>query len=878
MESVQTQKNINLGMSQSSISTTNSIAIDSNTTSKQYQKQYKSDYDVEEMDLSFATLTGAVQNVANTTKKIATSASSWLMDKLEDVGGTIAENITPALTTALDNAKEVTSDMVNNIDKALNDASCEIASKSKSALDFIGEKFNEAKDATWYGITHPLETLERTGASIANTAVGLVQGVGEFGEALVDTSAILGSVIETPVLAVLDGANWLGSKIFDYEFESGTKKMWGEVMDFVATKHVADAFDSFHENNVVGKWLDEKSYSPFKSTGAVYKIADGVGYIGGIIALSLATMGIGGAVAGGTTGATAAGTSTLATINIGNIATAEITKQSVMNAGMAMFAGLGKNTQNAWADGASLGEGLGYGTAMSLWEGFEMFLGSSINSLKLAGVEGVKGQLLNTLSHVALDTIDGSSASFVNPIFQMIYAPTEENMQQIMYMINYDDNGNQISNKKWEDLTFTEKYNALFEYNGGWSSVGINAITAGAVSFLSEIPDIMKAVKKSKAKAQAVNLGDTQPLPVVDEKLETTQSLPKIGDEEFVTEEIPIIKHSQVELDSELKAALDKIQAHSTINAATMKKEILSSIEGIDDPILRAKKLYNELNKRLNYSFTYFENVDNDIGKDIYNQILSFDSLQSDSVICKGWSDLYRELLLESGFSESQIKILGKSNMGSHKWISIDLGNGQSIIADATDAIKGQTDLYNSKMGLPTQGFMILDSTNSNVRPISLYKNGQVNEEIFSSYIRDIDEQLGYADGGYEYEQIINAEKMFGDSTIAKEIAADPKGFAIDQILNSKMPENMDGFEAYVYNRKLIKNITESDDYCSGTLMPQLYSKVLNGEEIPLSVVRIQTDTQTLFQIYSKSTGNIFIDSVEQFNEFIKEFKFVRSG
>ena len=157
-----------------------------------------------------------------------------------------------------------------------------------------------------------------------------------------------------------------------------------------------------------------------------------------------------------------------------------------------------KNTEHAWNDGADLLEGMGYGLAKGSWEGLEMLLGASINSLKLAdlGVGAVGQQLATTGCHVALDTLDGASANFIDPLMQMIYNPNETNMEDIMRIVNFDENGNQISNKTWDDLTFSEKYDALFKYNGGWTGVMTAAASAGAMSFLSEIPDIRKAVKK----------------------------------------------------------------------------------------------------------------------------------------------------------------------------------------------------------------------------------------------------------------------------------------------------------------------------------------------------------------------------------------------
>lgn len=378
----------------------------------------------------------------------------------------------------------------NKVGDAVTKTAATVGNFVTSAASKVATFLGNAGNGIWNAITHPVDTLKKVGASVANVVIGFLQGVGEFLEALVDTCAIVVTAVASVFTGLADLCQWIGGKITGNEnWESVTKKMWGGTMNFVSTKYVQGAFQKFYEQKPIGKWLDANAYGPFKSTGAIYKVVDGIGYIAGVIALTIATMGIGGAAVG----ASSAGSGVA--VNLGSVATVTISKQSIMMGVTAATAGLGKNTQNAWADGASLGEGLTYGSAMALWEGLQMFGGATVNSLQFVGASGVSGQLLTTASHVGLDMIDGASAGFIDPMMQMIYNPNETNMEQIMYLINYDENGNQISNKTWDELSFSEKYNALFQYNGGWATVGTGALAAGAVSFVSEIPDIRSAVK-----------------------------------------------------------------------------------------------------------------------------------------------------------------------------------------------------------------------------------------------------------------------------------------------------------------------------------------------------------------------------------------------
>ena len=233
---------------------------------------------------------------------------SWISDRIEDlkgIGATLAE-------TACN--------VASNVSSLLGSFASWV---TKTALPAVGE------------------ALVKTGASIGNTITGLLQGVGQFGEALVDTAAIIGTGIASAVTGLIDLGQWAVGKITGNEnWHSLTKDMWSGTMEFVQKEHVNEAFKKFHEDSALGKWLDDNAYAPFKSDGMVYQIANGVGYIAGIIALTIVTMGAGGAAVGASSvGATAAsGTA----INLGSLATIEVTKQSIVSGIIAATAGFGK--------------------------------------------------------------------------------------------------------------------------------------------------------------------------------------------------------------------------------------------------------------------------------------------------------------------------------------------------------------------------------------------------------------------------------------------------------------------------------------------------------------------------------------------------------
>jgi hypothetical protein len=384
--------------------------------------------------------------------------------------------------------------------------------KSESFWGKVGNFFKGIGSYIVDSIVHPVKTLIKTGASIVNFAVGLINGVLNFVEALVDCVALIVSAAASIFTGLYDLCQWIGGKITGNEdWESATKKMWGGVMKFVATKWVDKAFNAFYENTAVGKWLDDQAYGPFKHTGGMYKFSKGVGYVVGVVILTIVTYGIGGAAAGaggaaGSAGSAAAGAgasaaATSATSSFASSAAAVFTTKggAALLGAVGAAAGTGKNTQNAWADGASLGEGLTYGVAMGAYEGLQFYGGARINMLKVGN-----SQILTSGAHVALDAADGASSGFVDPLMKMIYTPNEQNQEQILYYVNYDENGNRIDNKTWDELTFGQKYKAMFEYNGGWKTVGTNAAIAGVLSTITEVPDVAAAIKTPK-----VDLGTT---------------------------------------------------------------------------------------------------------------------------------------------------------------------------------------------------------------------------------------------------------------------------------------------------------------------------------------------------------------------------------
>ena len=462
-----------------------------------------------------ATVAGAVKKAKKIedTKKQKTTIWQALKNTGAKITGKVVSGV-KKIGTTISNAFAKTKKTISNGFKSIISKTTSAAEKVKS---WVSKNFNAAKEWTskalkdtgafiakigkgignglktaWQWATN-IENWKKVGASIANAVIGLVKGVVSLVESILDFALLLGSAASTVNTGIIDIAKGIVTGNWDW---TATKKLWNGTRSVVSYEWTNKLAKSFY-NTSAGKTLDNYAYKPFKSDGMACQVTEGIGYIAGIVALTIATCGIGATISGGAAaGATAASVSSsaIATISVGSVS-ATISTGSVISAGIAAAAGMGKNTSAAWNDGASTINGLLYGVAKGTYEGFEMGLGYTIGSLKIVQGTGLVAQSINTASHVALDTLDGASGAFVDPLLSMIYSPNAKNTEEIMKLVNYDANGNKISNKTWDDLSFGEKYNVLFKYKGGWNTVATQALMAGGMSFLSEIPDLKAAAK-----------------------------------------------------------------------------------------------------------------------------------------------------------------------------------------------------------------------------------------------------------------------------------------------------------------------------------------------------------------------------------------------
>lgn len=321
-------------------------------------------------------------------------------------------------------------------------------------------------------------------------------------------------------------------------------------------------------------------------------------------------------------------------------------------------------------------------------------------------------------------------------------------------------------------------------------------------------------------------------------------------------------------------------QYSSVQNEYNLKQYLLNQVSNITDPVARARVLYMELNKLVHYDADFIAGS-KDAKQQIYDaqDNVSLDSLEvNQRVVCKGWANLYYDLLIEAGFDSANVKLLvSDSNYSlAHKWVEIDLGDS-IIIADATDAIYNSIDLVSAKTGLATNGFLYLPSSWSGTMIKEAIAKHQLTDEILENNkesLLQLDKYLGYAnENGYFDEQLKASKELFGGSKLFQKIM---KGLSpqtiIDRVLHLEVPSNLDGYEAFAYYKRILTNLFgDSIKFGYGTKYWQ------NGTSIePIFVLDYQINSSSYIYAYSESLGQLYFDSYRSYLDYVSNLDLVK--
>ena len=158
--------------------------------------------------------------------------------------------------------------------------------QTSAVLSSVGDTFMKFAEANYQAELIRAENQQRESANTINTVISLGKGITKVAETIFDSLLVLSTA------AANSGTFVAGEFVPHAQGVQGvSEELWDGVMAFVAEEHVESAYKNFYENTTVGKYLDEKADSPFKSDGIVTQISSELGYIAGIAVTSAFTGG-----------------------------------------------------------------------------------------------------------------------------------------------------------------------------------------------------------------------------------------------------------------------------------------------------------------------------------------------------------------------------------------------------------------------------------------------------------------------------------------------------------------------------------------------------------------------------------------------------------
>lgn len=374
------------------------------------------------------------------------------VEDVKDAGSDFIEGAIDVGNDFLDGAKDVG----NYFIEGAKDVGGAIVDKIDSTLgkyEWYQEFSDFATDNILPLAEKGMDVLKKTMATVGTFKTSLAEGVANVGEALFDLGNFGRTVALTAPAAIVDGGQAIYGLITGNEWESVTKKLWEGTKSFVSKDFTSDIFNLFYEKTNYGEFLKDNSYG-FETTRS---LGSGLGKVAGVVAISYAS--------GGT---------------LAPYAVASLT-------------GFSEGAEKSWGEGATLGEGLLAAAGNSAWEGIQWYVGGKIGGANIFGEGGkaltnmssnsIKTKLLNSISRVFMDGVDGGAEGFVQPLITAIYKDGY-----------YDEDGNYIEFKDSDN--FLDRYGEVFDDYGGYKNVLTNAAIGGGASIFGEVFDFNKLFNK----------------------------------------------------------------------------------------------------------------------------------------------------------------------------------------------------------------------------------------------------------------------------------------------------------------------------------------------------------------------------------------------
>ncbi len=228
-----------------------------------------------------------IENTKKTTFSIIDYVASGKIlsdpvDLAKQTGSKVVENIKNGFEWMLNTGAEIKEGVENFYNDKIKPAYESVKATVSSGCNWLYENILEP---SW-------DFVKTTFASVANVIVSFVKGIGQLLESIFDLVVIIGTGVTSVATGIGDGVSYLVSLANgnQEEWSSITGDMWKGVMGFVAEDHVGNWFKDFYEKNAIGKWLDENAINALKSDSTINNIVSGIGYVAGIIALTVATL------------------------------------------------------------------------------------------------------------------------------------------------------------------------------------------------------------------------------------------------------------------------------------------------------------------------------------------------------------------------------------------------------------------------------------------------------------------------------------------------------------------------------------------------------------------------------------------------------------
>ncbi len=333
------------------------------------------------------------------------------------------------LASVASNAWNATTNAISRGISAIQSAGQAVIDTGAKVVDNIVTFISPATNAIGdFAMTAWNDYIVPTASSIGMGICGLGNGILNVAEDIVDFGADIAGCIASIPAGIVDGVSYLATG----EGAGALDAVWGGIQDFVQTEWVNNSFEWIFTETDFGKAMNENAVDWMKYGSTGYNVAEGTGYIGGLVALTVLTAGVGGAAGGAGAAAGSAGRAALGT---------SLKAATKTGTALSFMTGTGRGTEESWNNGANTLEGLLYGGASGAFDALQWYAGG-----KIAGL--------------------GAKALVADAGLGFIDVPTRSLLQGI-----YSD----------------ESYANRFESNGGWNATLFTTGLAGIFSGAGEV-------------------------------------------------------------------------------------------------------------------------------------------------------------------------------------------------------------------------------------------------------------------------------------------------------------------------------------------------------------------------------------------------------